>query len=252
MSDTGRQARTLKAQGVPTIEIARWLDVAQSTVHYRLRAPAADAPPPAPAPAADPVAAASSTGVDPCGQVRTRELVALLLAEGMSRAQVAARLGLSKATISYHARRLGVPVDERCRRRYDWAAIQAHHDAGHTVRACADRFGFSLASWHEASKRGQVVARQQGRSLEQMFAPDTHRHRGQLKQRLVRAGLKEYRCERCSVSEWREHPLALALHHRNGDRLDNRVENLELLCPNCHSQTDTFSGRNGPRRAPES
>jgi 5-methylcytosine-specific restriction endonuclease McrA len=39
----------------------------------------------------------------------------------------------------------------------------------------------------------------------------------------------------------------LALHHVNGDRLDNRLENLELLCPNCHSQTDTYSGRNRPR-----
>ena len=41
----------------------------------------------------------------------------------------------------------------------------------------------------------------------------------------------------------------MALHHINGDRLDNRLENLELLCPNCHSQTETFAGRNGHRRA---
>jgi hypothetical protein len=33
------------------------------------------------------------------------------------------------------------------------------------------------------------------------------------------------------------------LHHVNADRLDNRVENLQLLCPNCHSQTETFGGR---------
>jgi 5-methylcytosine-specific restriction endonuclease McrA len=40
----------------------------------------------------------------------------------------------------------------------------------------------------------------------------------------------------------------VALHHINGDRLDNRLENLQLLCPNCHSQTSTYSGRNGHRR----
>jgi len=39
-------------------------------------------------------------------------------------------------------------------------------------------------------------------------------------------------------------PLALALHHVNGDNCDDRLENLALLCPNCHSQTENFAGRN--------
>jgi 5-methylcytosine-specific restriction endonuclease McrA len=42
-------------------------------------------------------------------------------------------------------------------------------------------------------------------------------------------------------------PLAMALHHSNGNGLDNRLENLQLLCPNCHSQTENFAGR-GRRR----
>ena len=51
-----------------------------------------------------------------------------------------------------------------------------------------------------------------------------------------------------STSSWNDgRPLELDLHHRNGDRDDNRLENLALLCPNCHRQTDTFGVRN--RRA---
>ena len=69
-------------------------------------------------------------------------------------------------------------------------------------------------------------------------------HRGDLKRQLVRARLLAYTCAECGVSEWRGRPLALELHHINGEDRDNRIENLRLLCPNCHSQTDTYRGRN--------
>jgi 5-methylcytosine-specific restriction endonuclease McrA len=74
-------------------------------------------------------------------------------------------------------------------------------------------------------------------------------NRGHLKGRLLGAGLKEGRCELCGINEWRGEPLSLALHHVNGDGQDNRLENLQLLCPNCHSQTPNFSGRNMGRPA---
>jgi hypothetical protein len=64
-----------------------------------------------------------------------------------------------------------------------------------------------------------------------------------LRQRLIAEGLKAPRCENCGLSSWRGELLPLALDHINGDPHDNRLENLRILCPNCHSLTDTWCGR---------
>ena len=65
-----------------------------------------------------------------------------------------------------------------------------------------------------------------------------------IKNRLVKEGILEYRCHECEITSWRGKALVLQLEHKNGDRYDYRRENLCLLCPNCHSQTDTYTGRN--------
>lgn len=65
-----------------------------------------------------------------------------------------------------------------------------------------------------------------------------------LKKKIFNAGLKEKRCECCGNTEWMGKPINLELHHLNGNPRDNRLENLQILCPNCHSYTDTYSGKN--------
>lgn len=65
-----------------------------------------------------------------------------------------------------------------------------------------------------------------------------------LKHRLIRANLLSYECSVCHISSWQGKELALQLDHINGVNNDHRLENLRLLCPNCHSQTDTFAGKN--------
>jgi DNA-binding CsgD family transcriptional regulator len=236
VSEIGDQVIALHHQGIPSTHIAHRLNVAQSTVHYHLRKLAS---PPSPV---------RSRGTGPrLPPGRTAEIVTRLLDTGISRAEVARRLGLAKSTVTYHARQAGKDIDRRFANRVDWGLVQAYYDAGHSVRECAKVFGFGSKSWHGAVQRGAVTPRPGFKPIGEIFAANTRRGRGHLKQRLLSAGLKDGSCERCGIAEWRGQPLSMALHHINGDRLDNRIENLELLCPNCHSQTDTYSGRNGPR-----
>ena len=51
------------------------------------------------------------------------------------------------------------------------------------------------------------------------------------------------RCERCGLDYWQGQPIPLEIHHINGDNTDNRLENLLLLCPNCHALTNNYRGR---------
>ena len=70
-------------------------------------------------------------------------------------------------------------------------------------------------------------------------------NRTSLKKRLIKNGMLKEQCSECGLKNvWRNKKLSLVLDHINGVSNDNRIENLRLLCPNCHSQTDTFAGRN--------
>ena len=66
--------------------------------------------------------------------------------------------------------------------------------------------------------------------------------------------LRGHHCERCGLEQWFDEPIPLEVHHKDGDRLNNELDNLQLLCPNCHSLTDNWRGRNistGKEKIPE-
>jgi hypothetical protein len=65
-----------------------------------------------------------------------------------------------------------------------------------------------------------------------------------LGRRLIAEGVKEHRCERCQRTTWQGAAIPLELDHIDGDRTNNLLENLRLLCPNCHALTPTYRGRN--------
>ena len=92
--------------------------------------------------------------------------------------------------------------------------------------------------------RGRKIPNRTPRPLEELLVADApYSNSSRLRQRLIAAGLKEAACEECGLREWRGKPLPLTLDHVNGVHTDNRLENLRILCPNCHAQTETWCVR---------
>lgn len=87
------------------------------------------------------------------------------------------------------------------------------------------------------------------KSLTEIMVENSSYNTGHLRRRLILEGLLEERCNECGLgSKWNGKHLVLHLDHRNGIGRDHRLENLRLLCPNCHSQTNTYSGRKKRKR----
>jgi hypothetical protein len=173
------------------------------------------------------------------------EQIVVLLKNGRSYTEISKSLGCSKSSISYHARRIGIPRSEE-QKRYDWNHIQQFHDEGYGVIETIRHFGMSSQTWYDAVKAGRVKPNNILRliPLTDLLKEGSKHQRGHIKRRLMSAGMIENRCMECGLTEWRGKPLTVHIDHINGIRDDWRMENLRTLCPNCHSQTDTFAGRN--------
>lgn len=65
-----------------------------------------------------------------------------------------------------------------------------------------------------------------------------------LKIRLLNEDVFENKCSECGIEEWNGNAMIMELDHINGNRSDHRKENLRMLCPNCHSQTETYRAKN--------
>lgn len=93
---------------------------------------------------------------------------------------------------------------------------------------------------NETHKQTQYIPK---KSLEECLISGSTVSSTRIRDRLLKEKVKEHICERCGKTEWEGEPIPLQLHHINGDRTDNRLENLQMLCPNCHTLTDNYCGK---------
>lgn len=86
-------------------------------------------------------------------------------------------------------------------------------------------------------------------TLEEVLVVNSTYTRANLRRRIIKLKLIEYKCFICNLDSWNSNKLSLVLDHINGVPNDNRIENLRFLCPNCNSQQSTFAGRNKKKKS---
>ena len=111
-----------------------------------------------------------------------------------------------------------------------------------SIKRRIKELGLDISHWAQFLKEGDYKKRT---STEKYFSKGVHHSGGHIRNRILKENLMEYKCALCgNTGEWNGKILILQIDHINGDHDDNRLENLRFLCPNCHSQTDTFAGKN--------
>ncbi len=147
----------------------------------------------------------------------TDEQLKVAVAASFSIAQVLREFGLRPAGSNY----------EYVKRRIKELGLDTSH--------------FTGSNWLKGKPHPAVRAR----SMEEILVKNSvYTSTNSLRKRLIAEGYFEPRCASCHLTEWLDQPIPLEVDHINGDRHDNRLENLRLLCPNCHALTATYRGKN--------
>lgn len=107
-------------------------------------------------------------------------------------------------------------------------------------RQLSDEHKASISkNWHKVLRNKRTAT-----PIKELLVVDSSFAPLYIRKRLLQEGLKTNQCEECGITDYMGKPLVMQCHHVNGKRSDNRIENLQMLCPNCHSQTENWSGRN--------
>lgn len=111
-----------------------------------------------------------------------------------------------------------------------------------TVQKRLNQYGISTSHFNETIKRRVITE-------EEVFCKNSTVSQSTLRRFYSNKKDVEYKCVECGVGDtWNGSPLSLQLDHKDGDNTNNSPDNLRWLCPNCHSQTKTFAGKNNKKQ----
>lgn len=116
-----------------------------------------------------------------------------------------------------------------------------------TFKRYAQQFGcYKPNKGHKGMKTGWKVTRVKTEDI--LAGKHPEYQASKLRIRLLEEGHKEHRCEVCGLSMWNGKPIPLELHHKDGNSHNHLLNNLQIVCLNCHAQTATFRSKNSKTR----
>lgn len=139
---------------------------------------------------------------------------------------------------------------------FDKTVIEACKTEPTMAKACA-KLGLYFSTFkrnavrlkvYEPNQAGKGITRKTARTAiplqEIIDGKHSYYKTHYLKLRLYKDGIKKNECEVCGLNEWQGKIIQCHLDHIDGNRFNHCLENLRIICPNCHSQTDSFAGKN--------
>lgn len=129
--------------------------------------------------------------------------------------------------------------------KHNWQEIDNYFLSGHSLKECREKFKFNHSTLAYARKVGKskipdIISTTRKKDLTNILVYGQKLNNTWLKKRLIKDKLLAYVCSECEINKWNGKILVLQLDHIDGDRKNNVLSNLRLICPNCHSQTPTF------------